>query len=160
VARKQTDTVQLKLRFPEKLRRRIETAAERMERSMNAEIVDRLERSFEREDSAQLVKLTAHAVAANMSNEWIEHLHQLATQLDGVLKKVTESRGAAQVATQRAEIALAEIRAVLSRADTVEDGERAGRTATQQAEIALAQIRAAISRAGEPESRDRKGEKS
>src|SRR6516165_7818488 len=45
--RKLTDQVQLKLRFDEKLRRKLERAAERNDRSMNAEIVHRLERSLQ-----------------------------------------------------------------------------------------------------------------
>jgi hypothetical protein len=46
MARKPTDTVQLNLRFSEALRRRLEREAERNDRSMNAEIIDRLEQSF------------------------------------------------------------------------------------------------------------------
>jgi Arc-like DNA binding dprotein len=69
MARKQTDTVQLKLRFPERLRRRIEAAAERNERSLNGEIVHRLELSFEKDDRVQLVETTANAVAATMSKQ-------------------------------------------------------------------------------------------
>src|SRR4029450_4118146 len=61
--RKQSDTVQLKLRFPERVRNRIEAAAERNQRSMNAEIVARLEQSFERDDRAALIEATAHATA-------------------------------------------------------------------------------------------------
>jgi DNA-directed RNA polymerase specialized sigma subunit len=45
--RKLTDQVQLKLRFEEKLRRKLEKAAEKNDRSMNAEIVNRLERSLQ-----------------------------------------------------------------------------------------------------------------
>jgi DNA-directed RNA polymerase specialized sigma subunit len=45
--RKLTDQVQLKLRFDEKLRRKLEKAAEKNDRSMNAEIVNRLERSLQ-----------------------------------------------------------------------------------------------------------------
>jgi Arc-like DNA binding domain len=50
MSRKPSETVQLKLRFPERLRQRIESAAARDERSMNAEIVRRLEQSFQKED--------------------------------------------------------------------------------------------------------------
>ena len=48
MARKPTDQVQLKLRFDERLRRHLEREAERNGRSMNAEIIARLERSMER----------------------------------------------------------------------------------------------------------------
>ena len=50
MARRPSDTVQLKLRFPERLRQRIEAAAARNEGSMNAEIVRRLEESFRKDD--------------------------------------------------------------------------------------------------------------
>jgi Arc-like DNA binding domain len=53
MARKPTDTVQLKLRFYEKLRRRLEREAEENKRSMNAEIIDRLEKSFAKEDAKE-----------------------------------------------------------------------------------------------------------
>jgi hypothetical protein len=63
--RKQSDTVQLKLRFPEKLRQRIESAADRNQRSLNAEIVQRLEHSFQRDDqAAQALKLAEAAATA------------------------------------------------------------------------------------------------
>jgi Arc-like DNA binding domain len=50
MARKLADTVQLTLRFSEKLRRRLERAAESNAQSMNSEINQRLERSFDRQD--------------------------------------------------------------------------------------------------------------
>jgi Arc-like DNA binding domain len=50
MARKPTDTVQLNLRFPESLRRRLERAADANDCSLNSEIVHRLEQSFRRED--------------------------------------------------------------------------------------------------------------
>jgi Arc-like DNA binding domain len=55
VTRKPTDLVQLKLRFDERLRRRIERAAERHECSMNAEIIKRLEQSFEQIDEIEKI---------------------------------------------------------------------------------------------------------
>jgi Arc-like DNA binding domain len=65
--RKPADTVHLRLRFPEKLRRRIEAAAAKNQQSMNLEIVERLDRSFQREDQAQLIDATAAAVAAKLT---------------------------------------------------------------------------------------------
>ena len=50
MARKPADKVGLVLRFTEGLRRRIEKAARAHHRSMNAEIVERLEASFRAED--------------------------------------------------------------------------------------------------------------
>ena len=49
MARKSTDTVQLKLRFSEGLRRQLEKQAERNIHSMNTEIIHRLETSLEHE---------------------------------------------------------------------------------------------------------------
>lgn len=50
MARKPAETVQLKLRFSESLRRKLERAAAQNAQSMNAEIVRRLEKSIETED--------------------------------------------------------------------------------------------------------------
>jgi hypothetical protein len=48
VPRKPNEIVGLQLRFPERLRRKIEEAAKKNDRSMNLEIVTRLEESFTR----------------------------------------------------------------------------------------------------------------
>jgi hypothetical protein len=53
VARKPTDTVKLQLRLEEGLRRRLEREARWRRRSMNAEIVSRLQESFDIPDQAQ-----------------------------------------------------------------------------------------------------------
>jgi hypothetical protein len=53
--RKSTDIVQLKLRFPEALRRNLSQAA-KGKRSMNAEIVSRLDESFLRGNLAALMR--------------------------------------------------------------------------------------------------------
>jgi Arc-like DNA binding dprotein len=52
VARKPSDTVQLKLRFPEALRRRLEREARRHGQSLNREIVSILEERFRESDAA------------------------------------------------------------------------------------------------------------
>jgi hypothetical protein len=48
--KKPTETVQLKLRFSERLRARLEKAAANNDDSMNSEIIRRLEQSFSRDD--------------------------------------------------------------------------------------------------------------
>jgi Arc-like DNA binding domain len=53
VARKLTDTVKLQVRLSERLRRRVERAAAALECSMNAEIIKRLEQSFEQVDKME-----------------------------------------------------------------------------------------------------------
>ena len=50
MARKPADQVQLKLRFDERLRGHLEREAARNQRSMNAEIIARLEQSFDRRE--------------------------------------------------------------------------------------------------------------
>jgi plasmid stability protein len=71
MSRKPSETVQLKLRFPEKLRQRIESAAARNERSMNAEIVQRLEQSFQKEDSRADQAALAKAAATTAVQEFV-----------------------------------------------------------------------------------------
>ena len=70
MARRQSETVQLKLRFPEKLRLRIEAAADRNQRSMNSEIVHRLEQSFEKEDRAAELAKMAQAAATSAVDKY------------------------------------------------------------------------------------------
>jgi hypothetical protein len=73
VARKPTDTVQLKLRFPERLRRQLEREAAKNERSMNAEIVERLKQSFRRDDWREL----AWEVAERSTHRTVVNLVEL-----------------------------------------------------------------------------------
>jgi hypothetical protein len=76
VARKPTDTAHLNLRYPEALRRRLERAAKNSRRSMNTEIVERLEQSFRREDFEKLQDtvnwgmLTVMGVAADVARHF------------------------------------------------------------------------------------------
>jgi hypothetical protein len=56
VTRKKTDIVQFKLRIREGLRGRLESAAKNQERSLNSEIVARLEESFRRSEVASLTE--------------------------------------------------------------------------------------------------------
>jgi hypothetical protein len=56
--REPTATVQLKLRFDEKLRRRLEQAARKADRSMNSEIIARLEQSFDTPALVETIKNT------------------------------------------------------------------------------------------------------
>jgi hypothetical protein len=55
--RKPSDTVQLKLRFSDALRRQLEKTAAANDRSMNSEIVKRLERSFRSEQLGLLITI-------------------------------------------------------------------------------------------------------
>ena len=58
MARKITEIVTLSLRIREELRKRVEREAKRADRSMNAEIVHRLEQSFEHQDIIKAIKET------------------------------------------------------------------------------------------------------
>jgi hypothetical protein len=69
VARKPTDTVQLKLRFSEALRRRLERKAKRQERSLNAEIIGRLDESFQKEREAESIADVLHAAAGGATGD-------------------------------------------------------------------------------------------
>ena len=62
MARKLSDTVQLKLRFSEALRRRLEREAKRQEHSLNGEIINRLEQSFRKSEDADLLGSTLRAL--------------------------------------------------------------------------------------------------
>src|SRR5262245_31119758 len=59
--RKADDTVNLKLRLPELLRSRLQSAAESHDRAMNTEIIERLERSFVGDALQQKDELTQQA---------------------------------------------------------------------------------------------------
>lgn len=69
--RKPSDTVQLKLRFPERLRVRIENAASKSGHSMNSEIVRRLEQSFSRDDVSGIIEASATATAHAMVHHFV-----------------------------------------------------------------------------------------
>ena len=56
MARKLTDTVKLQVRLSERLRRHLEQAAKHNRWSMNTEIVDRLDVSFQRENQEQMIR--------------------------------------------------------------------------------------------------------
>jgi hypothetical protein len=64
------DTVQLKLRFSEALRRQLEHEASRHGRSMNAEIIKRLETSFMA--SEQIPRLVADALLKGLDPDIID----------------------------------------------------------------------------------------
>ena len=66
MARKPSDTVQLKLRFPEALRRRLEREAKRHGRSLNSEILAILEGAFQQSDD---VESRAKAIAEALGDE-------------------------------------------------------------------------------------------
>jgi Arc-like DNA binding dprotein len=80
VTRKVTDTVQLKLRFSERLRRQLERAAKHNEWSMNTEIVDRLDVSFQREiqekEMGSVMEQTIHDAVTKTVGKLVQELRQ------------------------------------------------------------------------------------
>jgi hypothetical protein len=65
MARKANEMVQFKLMVREGLRRKLEREAERKGQSANAEAVERLEKSFENQEIADIIARTAHEAAQN-----------------------------------------------------------------------------------------------
>jgi HicB family len=84
MARKPTDTVQLKLRFPEALRRRLVREAARRGQSLNGYIVRILEAAFQQSDSVQQ---RAQAIAEALGDEIVNAVVEKAT----TMKEVPES---------------------------------------------------------------------
>jgi len=80
MARKPTDTVQLKLRFSERLRRRLEQAAKHNDWSMNAEIVNRLDTSFQKEAEERVlggtIEQAVNAAATGTARRLVQELRQ------------------------------------------------------------------------------------
>ena len=66
MARKVKDTPHLRLRVEPSLLTRLEKAAEKNERTLTGEIVDRLEWSFRREDLKALIEATAQRVSEKL----------------------------------------------------------------------------------------------
>jgi Arc-like DNA binding dprotein len=67
MARKPTDTVKLQLRFHEALRRRLAREAKKNNRSLNAEIVHRLEQSLDVPEQAEAVA----SKVKSLVKEWL-----------------------------------------------------------------------------------------
>ena len=82
MARKPTDTIQLKVRMLETLRRQMEDAAARNGRSMNAEIVARLGHSIQKDQDAitELAKLILDSVPDDVRHRMIQLMSQTAME--------------------------------------------------------------------------------
>jgi hypothetical protein len=68
MARKPTDQVKLNLRFVEALRARLEKAATKNNRSLNEEIVRRLEDSFQGDDLAAAIEKLSQKMTIRIGN--------------------------------------------------------------------------------------------
>jgi hypothetical protein len=104
VARKVTDTVQLKLRFSERLRRQLERAAKHNEWSMNTEIVDRLDVSFQREaqekEMGGMIEQAVHEAASRTARRLEQVAHSAVT--DAARMLVQELRQSGLIPDQNA----------------------------------------------------------
>ena len=80
MARKLTDTVKLQVRLSERLRRRLEQAAKDNDWSMNTEIFDRLDSSFQREELEKhigdVIEQAAHSAATKTAKRLVQELRQ------------------------------------------------------------------------------------
>jgi hypothetical protein len=83
MVRKLTDTVQLKVRLSEGLRRQLEDAAARHRCSMNAEIVVRLQLSLQRSQDAitELAKMLLDSVPDDVRHRMIQLMSETATEM-------------------------------------------------------------------------------
>jgi Arc-like DNA binding domain len=86
MARKPTDTVIFSLRMREELRRQLEREAKRQERSMNAEIIQRLEGSFHREEERDLA-----AGLDELRFDLGEQQQKFQAQISDLLKRLNEA---------------------------------------------------------------------
>jgi hypothetical protein len=71
MARKPTATVKLQLRFHEALRRRLAQEAKKHDRSLNAEIVHRLEQSLDVPEQAAALASEVRSAAKSAFREWL-----------------------------------------------------------------------------------------
>jgi hypothetical protein len=107
VARKPTDTVKLQLRLQENLRRRLERVAARNNRSMNTEIIHRLEESVQREaEERELIPLIRAALAQmsqllERGNE--ERARDVASKAADEAKKIVDKFAGKRSATDKGE---------------------------------------------------------
>jgi hypothetical protein len=79
--RKTTDTVQLKLRIREDLRRRLEQEAKRKRVSLNTEMAERLSKSLEYEDAQPIAERVAQSIKQRILATYTEEYRKLLADL-------------------------------------------------------------------------------
>jgi hypothetical protein len=79
VRRSPNDLAQLKVRLPEHLRRELMYAAQRANRSMNVEIVERLSRTFLELDTAKII---AKTLVETLDDEILSEIRSIFKQQD------------------------------------------------------------------------------
>jgi hypothetical protein len=96
MARKPTEIVPLMLRLRESLRHRLEQTAKQADRSMNAEIVDRLEKSFSRDDQKEMIAQAVRAARQSMIEEVNSRIEEQRSQLEELRLKLERQIGASK----------------------------------------------------------------
>ena len=85
MARKLADTVQLKLRFSERLRRRLERGAKSHGISLNTEIVSILEKAYEQEDNK--LRTAAETLVAALGDDLVNAMVKAAAKKDAATEQ-------------------------------------------------------------------------
>jgi hypothetical protein len=114
-ARHPDDEIHLKLRLSERLRRRLENAASKNSRSMNSEIIHRLEGSFEEipDDVFQVIKAALAEHAKAIVNRATLGLGRIAQNLgDGVAagRRLTDPKAQREEEIRLLDEAMAELK--------------------------------------------------
>jgi hypothetical protein len=92
--RKPTEIVQLRLRLPEKLRKKIEVEARKSDWSLNREMVRRLEQSFVQQGTEALIQSAAQAVAVEVFKQQLGLVEDLA----GEFNRINQALGRPEMA--------------------------------------------------------------
>jgi Arc-like DNA binding domain len=82
-----TEIVQLKLRLRGELHAKLDREAKQNERSLNSEIIHRLEQSFVVEDQTQLIKVAARTSVGESIAKMQEMLEHLPKEMRGKPRK-------------------------------------------------------------------------
>jgi Arc-like DNA binding dprotein len=94
MARKPNETVQLKLRFLESLRRQLERAAKDSGHSMNTEIVNRIEQSFRKDEALVQSRAVATQAARDAVVEFLARTQGVSGHNEGAttISRITDSK--------------------------------------------------------------------
>jgi Arc-like DNA binding domain len=130
--RKKSDTVQLsKIRMREELRQKLARDAERSEKTLNSEIVDRLEKSYELDERHALMKEYLHELVEKNRKQFNGELEALRKDLDTAREESAEE-------LKGSERKLAEVAKSTALLDTLLGENRASRELLREISLLLA----------------------
>lgn len=86
MARKPKDIVSLNLRLPERLRKHLATEARKANRSLNQELVNRLERTFIDQGVNALIQTAVMSAATEFRKDLLDHIANIHEHFDAVAK--------------------------------------------------------------------------